>query len=632
MRIYLLLLCWLGLTLCAWAQSEKGSPQIRELEQELREATRDTTRVRVLLQLVNQFEDHDTEQALRYCQQALAIAERTAKPRLLTRALSGLGWVYMNRSEYPKALQCLQRSLRVAQAAHLEAEEIIARHGLGTIYNYQGNYPMALVHLLPALRYCEENPKRTIGNYVAALSAVGSCYFYKGDYHAAISYFRRAETLLAKSADKDGLDVVYAALGASYMEGGNMAEAERLTKKARQLYAQANNRIDEAVTVMNLGEIYFKQNRLKLARQHYEEAVAIARRSTDEGIPIEAGIGLARVQVREGQYAIADQNLEELLVKSRRYRMMPLVQQIYKVMGELAEARGNFQQALILRKKETALEDSLVGAKSREQVASIQDKYDNYSREKQALRQQQRIKQLQQQRKTGWLWAGLAVAAALGGSMAGTLWLRHHRLRAQRALAKQATSQATLRAEQVQTQAELQQVRHQLDLKQQELASLALSITQKGEFLDEVRKQIDGIAQQTDDAARRQLQQLRRSISQQANTENDWAHFTVAFEQVHQTFFATLRQRYPDITPYELRLAALLRLNLASRDMAAVLGISEDSVKKARYRLRRKLGLESNTNLVDFMMSVDDGSDNRLAAAGEHLEPEEEPGSDEEKT
>ena len=71
-------------------------------------------------------------------------------------------------------------------------------------------------------------------------------------------------------------------------------------------------------------------------------------------------------------------------------------------------------------------------------------------------------------------------------------------------------------------------------------------------------------------------------------------------------FFAKILKDYkPDLSNYELKLCALIRLNLNMKEMATILGISAESVKTARYRLRKKLALSREENLIDFIMTLE---------------------------
>ena len=84
-------------------------------------------------------------------------------------------------------------------------------------------------------------------------------------------------------------------------------------------------------------------------------------------------------------------------------------------------------------------------------------------------------------------------------------------------------------------------------------------------------------------------------------TEEDWVKFKSLFNKVYPTFFQNLKKSAVDITVAELRMAALTRLELSSKQMAAMLGISVDSVHKTRQRLRQRLQLSSDMSLDEYI-------------------------------
>ncbi|MEJ7684517.1 MAG: hypothetical protein WKG06_43050 [Segetibacter sp.] len=65
-----------------------------------------------------------------------------------------------------------------------------------------------------------------------------------------------------------------------------------------------------------------------------------------------------------------------------------------------------------------------------------------------------------------------------------------------------------------------------------------------------------------------------------------------------------MREKFPDLSPAELRLLILTKLNLSAREMANMLGISIDAIRKSRYRLRKKLNLEEESNLEELIQQV----------------------------
>ena len=81
------------------------------------------------------------------------------------------------------------------------------------------------------------------------------------------------------------------------------------------------------------------------------------------------------------------------------------------------------------------------------------------------------------------------------------------------------------------------------------------------------------------------LENLRKSV---LLTDENWRDFKAIFEKIHPNFFSELRQHYSDLSPAEIRLVSLKKLEIPTKEMANTLGISSDSIKKAKYRLRKK--------------------------------------------
>lgn len=141
----------------------------------------------------------------------------------------------------------------------------------------------------------------------------------------------------------------------------------------------------------------------------------------------------------------------------------------------------------------------------------------------------------------------------------------------------------------------------QLNDKAREAASLALDAAARNQAIENIRetlreKRRKGSISQHDMAA--MLSQLGES----ANSDNFWEVYQNNFNLIHQNFFKRLRERYPDLTPTDLRFCALLRLNLSTKDIAQFTGLSIRGVEGARYRLRKKLHLPENANLVDYLI------------------------------
>ncbi|NDB02453.1 MAG: hypothetical protein EBY38_02115, partial [Flavobacteriaceae bacterium] len=84
----------------------------------------------------------------------------------------------------------------------------------------------------------------------------------------------------------------------------------------------------------------------------------------------------------------------------------------------------------------------------------------------------------------------------------------------------------------------------------------------------------------------------------------DWEFFEQAFNHADKKFFKRIKEKHPALTPNDLRLCVYLRLNLSSKEIAPLLNISARSVEIKRYRLRKKLDLERDINLSEYVINL----------------------------
>ena len=179
----------------------------------------------------------------------------------------------------------------------------------------------------------------------------------------------------------------------------------------------------------------------------------------------------------------------------------------------------------------------------------------------------------------------------------------------QQALVQTELENAQLNEQKLKTELENKLLREQnlqaeLKAKSKELTTHALHIIQKNKMLEELKDRLRDIKRQGKKDANKQIQEAINMINYSFSLDKDWDDFKKVFEEVHQAFFEQLQEQYPDLTPAEIRLCALLKLKLNSKDIAAIMGISSDSLRIARYRLRKKLQLPKEVKLNNFVANI----------------------------
>lgn len=153
---------------------------------------------------------------------------------------------------------------------------------------------------------------------------------------------------------------------------------------------------------------------------------------------------------------------------------------------------------------------------------------------------------------------------------------------------------------------EKDKLKSEVKLKNQQLASQTLHMLQKNQILNDLKSLVGEVRKQKDlKEVKAMLSRLANLIDHGINLDKDWEGFQRIFEQLHPEFYANLKNTYPVLTSNDLHLCALLKLNLSSREISDLLGIAQESLKVKRYRLRQKMGLESDKNLNEFILTFD---------------------------
>lgn len=165
-----------------------------------------------------------------------------------------------------------------------------------------------------------------------------------------------------------------------------------------------------------------------------------------------------------------------------------------------------------------------------------------------------------------------------------------------------------LRHQEEQSQREIillqkEQLEQGLIQKSEELANSTMSLIQKNELLIKLKDELGRIrARAGTKLPADDFQRINTLIDANMSSEQDWKLFQANFNKVHEQFLKHLIDNYPDLSQGDLKLAAYLRMNLSTKEIAHLLNITPRSVELKRYRLRKKLDIEGDINLSEFMM------------------------------
>ena len=388
--------------------------------------------------------------------------------------------------------------------------------------------------------------------------AYGLGRLYDKKYQDAIRFLDLAADLFEGLKDKYGLTNCALYKGISYLKQGDLLESNALIKKALKGYRNFEDHRGMVMAEKEIGKAFFTVNQPDSARHHLGKALEMARAQ----------------ELDEEQY------------------------EIYYALYEIEFSLKNYKEALKYYKEHISTFDKRVNRQISYQVHEMKMKYDKEKNE-------QEIKLLNQEKKIQNSYiislSLLIIVISISGVGIGLTLRNNRRKDKELNMSKEALMQAEISNARLKEK----ELKIELEKKDMELASYTMNFIKKGELLTELQEKLSDLESNENEKMSSGLRELRSIIKHHVNTDNDWDDFKRRFESVHPSFINAIQKKQNDLSSSEIRLASLLKLNLNSKQIADVMGISPDSVKTARHRLRNRFALERGQNLTQYLNQLE---------------------------
>ena len=328
----------------------------------------------------------------------------------------------------------------------------------------------------------------------------------------------------------------------------------------------------------NMGQIYFAQKKYDTALTLLQTDYNISKKDKLYDNAANSLQWAARTQLQLGNNEVALQYVREAFYLLEKIPNMNYLRNTYQAATEVFKSLENYDSAFYYNTKYGALNDSL------ERVVALSGIAVSKARANDE-KSRYRIQSLQKEKEKQVFQRNILIAAIILFGVVGFLVITKQRLKAKLEVA---------RAEQ-----ERQRMQQEMVFAREQLNMFTENIVEKTNMIEKLEEQV------RDKTVSTEQQMLITELGQQTIlTEDDWIKFKILFEKIYPTFFKQIKKTAPDITLAEMRMAALVLLQLNSKQTAAILGISVDSVHKTRQRLRQRLQLNSDINLDDYIAGI----------------------------
>ncbi len=486
----------------------------------------------------------------------------------------------------------------------------LAKRRMGELFYLQGVYDYSMAYLSEALEeFRDLGQQNEIAN---TMLSIGAAYQFHDLWSEALNGYRQALKIYRQIDDTLGLAETYGLLGHFYEKNASYDSAFFYQYRSLDIYKALDDAYGKAIIYDNIGSIHEDLQEFDKAYQYFTLSAKYDSVSGNMPALVNTLNNIGDTFRKRWIYDSAVFYTNYALRNALSYDLNYEVLSAYNDLAKLNRAFGKEELALVYYDSANEFSQALFNSQIASQIANFQTLYRTREKEQEiALLESQ--KQIEENTRKSILIGALGLIG-----FAGVFILQQRNknkksrefFEAEQALTEAKLKNVRLKEEALQTELENNRLREErlhaeLESRSQELTTKALHIIQKNKLLRELKQQITEIQREARHKdLMKAMKRLCGLIDQGFRFDKDWDEFVSSFDQVHPEFFKKLKSTFQNLTAAELRLAALIRLNLNSKDMAAILAISQDSLRISRYRLRKKLALEKGESLSVFVSQL----------------------------
>ena len=541
----------------------------------------------------------DPDRAIEYLLQALAAATALSSQDDLAESLFFLGRSYYYKDDYEKSRNYLSGSRRIWES--LNSADGLARyhHASGSIYHINGSYLKATEDFQEAVRL-----SRKSGNILmesVGLLSLGALSLQRNDYVSGREFLDQSRRLVRSINDDSGLANVLANIGQLHQALGQYDSAYAYLHEALGIRRALHEERGIASSEYTLGNLLIEMSKPHEALQQLESSLnGFSRLGDDMGIGLNQ-IKIARAHGMLGSYAEALHAGNTALEISRLIDNPWLASESHLALAEIFRMQSNYRDALMHLESSIYITDSLSEVNKERLISELEYQFQSERKDDEISLLRSRA---QLQSKNNVLLLVSLIALLLLLTLVLVLFrMKILALKKQRLIFEKEKTIHTQQAELIEKEKLLLQ--EQLDSKSRELATKALEMVRSTETIQNIAALLE-VIRKKNTADTGLAKELKNAISllERQQKDSSWHELEKIFKNIHPRFFEKLIRHCPDLSPAEIKVAAFLKMNLSTKEIAALTYKTEAGIKSCRFRLRRKLGLQFDDGLVPFLMQL----------------------------
>ena len=478
----------------------------------------------------------------------------------------------------------VKRLLKEAQKKGDEFGAAVCYEQIGELFYDQAAYSQALDHY-----YKADNLFRK-GNHLDELAEnlnrIGETYYYNRQYDIALKSFQESLRMYSAQKNKRGMANSYGFIGQTYEKTKHYKQAFEFQQLALREFKNLKDQTGIAKIYENLGSIYEDKLQLDSALKYFTLSFDLNKGRGDKMSQIEIINNIGDVYRKTGQYPTSLIYTRDAAKLAKDLNEPYQLASAYRDLSKTFDLMSKHDSAYYYSEAGREIFLTIFSEDNKKQLLLLQTLFEIEQKDN-------AIVQFENDRKTNRLIVVGAVLIIILLASLGASIISRQRLKIKN---EQQLNEQNNKLYEAQ--------KKDLELKSKELTTHTLHLIQKNQLLEELKSKLNAMVKDDKRDQRKELKQLISLINFSSNLDKNWDDFRIIFESVYEHFFDSLKKHADNLTAADFRLVALLKMNLSSADISTLLGISQDSLRISRYRLRKKLRLEEGEKLSTFIQNL----------------------------
>jgi len=474
-------------------------------------------------------------------------------------------------------------------------------NNMATAYIKTGRYDSSLVYFIKSIKVKEEYnaPVKTL---IVSKINIGSLYLALKDYENSEIWIKNALDNATFEKDSGNMATCYANLGILYKKTGDTIKAIENYKMGLTINESLGNHRNLSIVLQNLALLLTSQKKYDEAYDYFTMALVNNNKINANNCRLHLAISRMFVEQQIYDSAIFHSNLSLKLADESGN--IDVQVENYELLYGAYKSKNKYPEALAFLEKHLALTDSVTNQENQEYIQKLKEEFETERKESEIkflkrLNESENIKAdaVQSRQRLVIIITLLILALFI------ILAISHFRKK-KREKELYLVEKKLLETDLKNKELAGKELQMELTYKAKQLTTHALNMMQQNQMLIDIQEKLKEFSKQVGTDLSDKFNAIIRELNLSQKTEKDWELFKNYFENVNEDFYGKLKKINPNLSTHDYRLAALISLNLNIKECAALLNISPNSVKTARYRLRTRLNVASGEDLYVFLSKL----------------------------